>query len=159
MSISIVPPPGGSTVIQSDSPALTVDKQGNKWVLGFDESQMVAERASSVVNTFTTGEIISALQPVYQSGGLVYKADSSDLIKASAIGIALQAAGAGQSIEVLQYGVLGDAILSYSPADLLFVSGSGSITNVAPTTGYLTRLGRAINLNTILVIIDSPKVL
>lgn len=149
----------GGVVITSDSENLVVTPVPSGYKIGFNPAGLVAERATSVVNTYTAGETLSALKAVYEVSGVVYKADNTSLVAASVSGISLTAADAGTSVQILQFGVLQDPVFSFAPADLVFLTTDGTISNVAPDSGYLTRLGRAINANTLLVIIDSPKTL
>jgi hypothetical protein len=149
----------GISDVVSESSAITISHNGQVVGIGLDTSGIVAESAASVVNTYTAGESISALKAVYELSGVIYKAAPDTIQTASVVGITLTSANAGEQVQVLQYGVLQDAFLTFSPADLIFVTSNGAITNVAPASGYLTRLGRAINVNTVLIIIDSPKTL
>lgn len=142
----------------SNAPALTIGHTGDTYTFGLDTSQLVADEAASVVQTFTAGETISALDVVYldQVSGTILKAKRTSLVAASVIGIAKTSGIAGDPIQVLQYGILSDASFAFTPAALTFLSDLSKITETAPTSGYLTRLGRTINLNTILVFIESP---
>lgn len=154
-----LPKDSDSLTITSDSENLTVTPIPSGYKIGFNPAGLVAQRATSVVNTYIAGETISALKAVYEVSGVVYKADHSSVESASVSGISITASSSGHPIEVLQFGVIQDPVFAFNPADLLFLTDGGTISNVAPDSGYLTRLGRAINVNTLLVIIDSPKTL
>lgn len=154
---------GGSSIpvdITSSSDALTIDNpSGNTYVIGMDMSKIVAQEAICVVVGYPAGETISALQAVYQSRGSVYRGDHASLVEASVIGLAVTSGLAGETVQVLEFGVISDASFSFAPADLVFLTDNGALSATSPPSGYLTRVGRAINPTTILVIIDSPKTL
>lgn len=117
------------------------------------------QRASAVVNQYTCGETISALKAVYAVSEQVFLAGPTSMARASIVGIALTSGTEGTLIDVLQYGILEDESLGFRPTDLIFVGSNGTLTTTAPTAGYLTRVGRAINPSTAIIIIDSPKTL
>lgn len=150
----------GVQSVVSESVALTISHPSNGVVgIAIDMSGIVAQSAASVVTTYTAGEVISAIKAVYAVGGTIFLANANSLQEASVVGITLTSGNPGDPIQVLQYGVLEDTMLGFTPADLLFVTNSGAISNTAPTSGYLTRLGRVITGNTALILIDSPKTL
>lgn len=151
-----IPDYGSIKELASSSSALLISGEGRTRSIGLDASGLAVAQAATVAATYVAGEPISALKAVYEFEGAIYLANPSNLIGASVIGIALNAAGTGAPVEVLQYGPLHDASFSFSPASLLFVTSGGTISTVAPTEGYLTRLGRAINSNTVLIIIENP---
>lgn len=153
-----IPPDPTEIEIVSNSAALTIEKVGSSFQLELDTSSIIVEEASSVVTTFRAGEVLSALQAVYFDPitARVWKADKTDLVKASVVGITKTAANLDANVEVIQYGLLSDASFLFQPAQLVFLSIQGLLTLIAPDSGFLTRLGRAINNNTILVLIDSP---
>lgn len=150
-----IPDYGGLRDLLSGSAALVITGGSVKTVT-VDMSSLVASRASSVVNTYTAGETISANQAVYEAGGSVFKGGPETLGVANIIGVALTAGAVGQSINVLQYGVLEDAAFAWTATDLIFVDSDGLLTSSAPDAGYLTRVGKAITATQILVNIDSP---
>lgn len=149
-------PYSGIKELTSNSGALLISGEGSARSIGLDASGLSVAQASAVAISYTAGEHISALKTVYEFEDAIYVATSSNLVGASVIGIALNAAGIGQPVEVLQYGVLQDASFNFGPAALLFVATDGAITTTAPQTGYLTRIGRAINSKTALIIIENP---
>lgn len=147
--------------IISNTPALSVGHLGNIWALDIDTSQLTAQQASSVVNSLIAGETISALKVVYYDHmtGRILKSSTDDIIKASGVGVTRTAGIEGSEIEVVQYGLLSDPSFNFLPAQLVFLSDDGSLTTSAPNSGFLTRVGRAINENTLLVLIESPVTL
>lgn len=150
-----IPDYGGLQDLLSDSAALVITGDRVKTVT-IDTSSLIASSAASVVNTYTAGETISANQTLYELDGAVFKGDHDTLQRANIIGVALTAATIGQPVKVLQYGILEDGAFNWAPTDLIFVADNGVLTSVAPDTGYLTRIGKAITTTQILVSIDSP---
>lgn len=151
----------GQTTVSSGDPSVIVDQVGNDYQISIDQSSITAEQAASVVNVFTAGETLSALQAVYyhEASGTVQRADSSILIKASSIGVTKTAANLNTPVEVVQYGLMTDLSFSYLPSDLIFLDSNGVLTTTAPSSGYLTRMARAITSDTILILIESPVTL
>jgi hypothetical protein len=147
-----VPSPGITTIVSID-PALIVDGNGN---LNIDEAKLQVKSSAAVSEMYVSGETISALKAVYLHEGAVYVAGTGSLAQASALGIAQNAGTAGQAISVLQYGVLTDASFNFSPSQLIFLSETGSLTTTAPSSGLLTRIGRAIGPTSVLILIESP---
>lgn len=116
----------------------------------------IPEAAASIVRNFIAGETISALKIVYMDNNRVYSGSSANLNTATAIGIAKTAAAEGELVSVLQYGLLEDASFDFEVTDLAFLSETGSLTTTAPEQGYLTRIGKVINNNSVLVLIETP---
>lgn len=144
--------------ITSASPELDVQQAGNDFTLSLDLSGVAVAEAAAVVNNFTAGETIARLKVIYYDHitTKVLKADKSSIITASCIGIAKTAGSLNNTIEAIQYGLLTDPSFSFTPGELIFLSEDGDMTITAPDTGYLTRVGRAVTANTILVLIESP---
>lgn len=150
---------GGSINSITSSSSLITTSPGPNVVIGFDESQMPeADGARSVVVSYECGENLSALEIVYMDalGGQIFAANQDNLIEASAIGITKQSGNVGQMVEVLQFGIISDSSFVFTPASIIFLDLNGQWTLTAPTAGYLTRLGRAINSTTALVLIETP---
>jgi len=67
--------------------------------------------------------------------------------------------GAGQTINIQTYGVLDDPFFTFPLNDLLFLGASGTITNVAPTTGHRVVLGKSLGVGSIFIEIQEPIIL
>lgn len=150
-----LPATGGIQQIESASPELVVTGTGATRTLTLNLSDVVVQEAASVVNTFTAGETISALQLVYMNDdGLIYVASQDTVKHASVLGIAKTSGTYGESVDVLQYGLLTDPFLDFQNNSLLFLGAVGEVTDVANGSGYMTRVGRQIFTNTILILIE-----
>jgi len=102
----------------------------------------IAER---LIKTYAASEPISAMKLVYLTSPTEVGVGSSTTYeKALIAGVALNAASTGQDVEVLMFGLVADAVFSYSVNEVLFLSSSGSITNVAPVTGYSVIIGKGL---------------
>lgn len=147
---------GGIKTLNSDTPGVTVTGDQNK-VIHIDPSSWIAAESHKVTNTFTAGEDLSAMRVVFMDEDApdVLRASHDDFVKSQALGITLHAAMAGQPVEVLQFGILQDATLMFEARALLFVGLNGVITETAPSTGYLCRIGKQIYPGTILVEIET----
>lgn len=89
------------------------------------------------------GETISALKCVYSFDANTVEIASSNITvaEASAFGIAITAAITNESMQIQTFGVLRDSSFVFPANDLLFIAANGSITNIAPITGYRTVIG------------------
>lgn len=148
--------------LESMSPYLQVFGSGETRQLNLDLSSFNSEESQSVVNTFTAGEDMSALKLVYMHPVLdtsVYLADPGSLESSAVLGITKTAALAGQDVEVLQYGIIRDDFFGYLAGELLFLGAGGTVTNIAPNSGYLTRIGRQVTNEAVLVLIETTVAL
>lgn len=147
--------------LSSLSPNIVIGGSAAHPTIDFNSTGLVSEQAAAVVTTETCGQTISALDIVYMDPvtGKVLKADKDVLLSASALGMAKQAGLLNDEIEVLQFGIFEDATWAWTPTDLIFLTSNGSTSSTAPGTGFLTRIGKAINATTILVSIEAPVAL
>ena len=99
------------------------------------------------------GEPISALKLVYSfDANTVMLASSVGTInEARAFGVAITAANTNESMQIQTFGVLRDSSFTFPANDLLFVAANGSITNVAPITGYRTVIGTSQGIGSIFI--------
>lgn len=72
--------------------------------------------------------------------------------QATAFGVSRTSGSIGDNVEVITSGVLYDSSLSFPVNAPLFLGLNGTITDTAPTTGYLTQIGTSggpglININ------------
>ena len=100
-----------------------------------------------------SGEPISALKLVYSfDANTVMLASSVGTInEARAFGVAITAANTNESMQLQTFGVLRDSSFTFPANDLLFVAANGSITNVAPITGYRTVIGTSQGIGSIFI--------
>lgn len=150
----------GIVSLNSSDPAvvLTPNSQNRTVQVGLDSSKITAAGSAAVVKTYTAGETISALKAVYVNplDGKIYRASSSTLQSASVIGITKTAVNQDGTVELIQYGIFQDGFFGFDPAELIVLGDNGALTATPPASGYLTRLGRSINGNTILILVETP---
>lgn len=115
--------------------------------------------------TYTAGESIAAKAPVCkgESDGRIYEAGASAWNRMPAFGIARAAKGAGEIIEVLQFGVATSVQRTedFSFDDKIYVSESqGKLTNTPPTTigAIVQSMGRAFNTTDIILEVDQTVI-
>lgn len=152
-------PERGIVSITSLNPAVVVTNEPNRAVnVALDSSKITAGGALNITQTYVAGETISALKAVYINSvdSKIYLANPSTLQTASVSGITKTAGNIGDSIEIVQYGPLQDSFLTFANAEIICLGNNGVMTNSQPTTGYLTRLGRSVNSNTILITLEQP---
>ncbi len=105
-------------------------------------------------------ENISAMQLVTASNATqVEVADLSVYEKSHVLGVALIAALALSPVTVKTFGELQDASFSFTQGESLYLSPTGAITNVAPTSGHLVKIGYALDANKIFIQIEQPIIL
>jgi hypothetical protein len=76
---------------------------------------------------------------------------------ASVLGVAMDDYLTGALVDVLLLGVISDAIFAVFPVNThLFLDTSGGITDIKPTTGYLTYIGKSLGGGEILVNPSAP---
>lgn len=125
----------------------------------FDGSSVIA--SEKLVKTFTAGETISALKLVYLSASNTIKTalPSSTYGEATAIGVAINGASTGGSVDVQLFGVMNDPSFGFAANALLFLSTSGSIVSTAPSSTFLTRVGYGLGSGAIFLNLEKPIVL
>jgi len=86
------------------------------------------------------------------TGGEVNYADSATTGHAkSVLGITAGAASSGASVRVLTYGTLVDPSFSFTPLAPIYVGSSGTLTQTAPTSGFVQQVAVAVTATTIFV--------
>jgi hypothetical protein len=115
-----------------------------------------AEKISKVIE-----ENVSALQIVYFSSKDTFKIAHNNLTEREACGIGMTLTSATQnnSVDVRTRGIVEDAFFNYSNNEFLFLGINGTITNVAPTSGFLTRIGYGLGPGAIFLEIEKPIIL
>ena len=116
---------------------------------------------SATLEVRNAGETISALKCVYSFDANTIKLGSSSgsLAEAMAFGVTITAANINESLQIQTYGTLRDTSFTFAANDQLYVSSNGSITNVAPVTGYRTVIGTAQGIGSIFINIQETIVL
>jgi hypothetical protein len=106
--------------------------------------------------TYAAGEIISAVKAIRVDTATAFLAEPDTFTNANVTGISITAGNLSDSIKVVLSGELYDSSFSFTAGDLLFLSSSGTITDVAPVSGFRTVIGRSIGGTGILVDIEEP---
>ena len=107
--------------------------------------------------TYTAGENISAVKPVYISGTEeVSQADSDTKPEACVIGITKHAVSSGADVEVILSGELQDSSFTFTSGESIYLDENGNLTTTPPVTGFLTKIGKGLGNNKILINIEEP---
>lgn len=119
------------------------------------------DSAEKLAAFFIAGEIISALKVVrLNTTSDAFVADPTGTFEeAKAIGIARSAGGIGATIDVQTFGILEDASFTFSANTPLFLSATGSITDVAPVSGYNVQIGHGLGAGSIFIALREPILL
>ena len=109
--------------------------------------------SSYLVAEAPAGTAITANMVVYTQGGALYPASCTDQsTEGRVVGIALNGASIGESVQYIIEGLRTDPSYSFTEGGLLFVGVSGAITQTAPVSpAYIQRIGWALTEHTILV--------
>jgi len=87
------------------------------------------------------------------------RADFSSYANATSIGIALNQAVAGNKVDILLFGVLDDPGLNFPLNDLLFLSSSSTITNIATSVSgqFHVEVGKSLGAGSMFVSFTTPQ--
>jgi hypothetical protein len=114
--------------------------------------------ADALQLTFKATTAMSALRLV-KADSLTHvglATNNSTYEAAQAIGVTLNAAGAGADVDVLLFGKLEDVFFTFPLGATLFVGTNGNITDVAPSSGFLTQIGHALGTGAIFINVEPP---
>lgn len=104
----------------------------------------------------TAGETVSALKAVYELSGQVFALDSQDVDHAALyLGIAVSSATIGSDVIIQRAGTIDDASWSWAGGEV-FVGTEGSLTQVAPTTGFKLIVGNSPSPQRVNLTFDTP---
>lgn len=102
------------------------------------------------------GQVLSALRIVYEQDGLVYLMSPADADHIDQLlGITLNAAGAGDELNVQRTGELNDASWSWAPGRI-WLGAAGSLTQTPPASGFDVLIGAAVSATRIILNIQDP---
>jgi hypothetical protein len=106
------------------------------------------------------GEVISATKLVYMIDETTCGLSDKDILsKKDAIGIALNAALPGSSVDILLFGRFVDLFFTYPVNTSLYLGNNGNITDIAPSTGYSVLIGKGLGTGAIFIDIERPIIL
>lgn len=104
----------------------------------------------------TAGETISALKAVYELDGQVFALDSQDVDHAPLyLGIAVSSATTGLDVVIQRAGTIDDASWTW-PGGEVFVGLAGTLTYIAPVTGFKLIVGNSPSPQRINLTFDTP---
>lgn len=113
--------------------------------------------AKTLILEKEASENISALKLVYLDSSLSCSlADNSISGKVNSCGISINAGILGDTIKILSFGILEDASFLFGVNEPLYLDINGGLTNVPPTTGYLTKIGYGLGAGSIYIKIEKP---
>lgn len=119
-----------------------------------------AEEASKLTLSKEASVTISALQLVKLNALDMFEiADKEIYEDAQTVGIAITAGVAGTIIKAISAGIVEDASFSFPLNDLLFLGNTGTITNIAATTGHNVPVGYSLGSGAIYLNIEKPEIL
>jgi hypothetical protein len=113
--------------------------------------------AQRLETTYVAGVAVGALKFVRVNASQELILGGNDTYNNSkVIGITLEAGGIGDEVTILLFGKLDDVSFTFPVNDSLFLSASGAITNVPPTSGTSTLVGHSLGVGSIFVKIERP---
>lgn len=113
--------------------------------------------SDTIGNNYTAGEDLMLHRVVYiHTDGNVYEADSSDITQMNKIiGVTIDNTIADDSIPVVTIGTI-DGFTGLNIGNEYFVSSSGALTHIPPTTGFTQVMGVAVSVTELLVNMQVP---
>jgi hypothetical protein len=103
------------------------------------------------------GETISALKCLRVSNQKYFVARSDLTFESAQVAAIARNAGAVDAeIEGISQGDLADPAFTFTEGSQLYLSATGSITDVAPTSGFRVRIGKALGVGLIQISITEP---
>lgn len=118
------------------------------------------QTASKLSTTLVAGETVSALKVVrIGANSEAFLSEPDQYENALSVGVTLNTATAGNKVEVLSFGILEDPFFNFPVNDVLFLAVGGAITNVAPTSGIRTIIGKSLGVGSIFISVQEPVIL
>jgi len=100
---------------------------------------------------------VSAIKAIYKTINGISQADKDiNLAEATVIGISITGNTSGNQVKYQIIGRLEDSSFNFPLNDPLYLGNNGSITNVAPTTGYRTQIGSSLGTGAIKIQLEEP---
>lgn len=106
----------------------------------------------------TAGETINVFQPVYMhTDGLVYVAKSDDInLMGKVIGIATSTKNINESIRIINIGELSNVPTPLQTGLNYYISSTGYLTYIPPTTGFVQIMGIASSTSDFILLMHPP---
>lgn len=106
----------------------------------------------------TAGETINVFQPVYiHTDGLVYVAKSNDInLMGKVIGIATSTKNINELIRIINIGELSDVPTPLQTGLNYYISSTGYLTYIPPTTGFIQIMGIASSTSEFMLLMQPP---
>lgn len=113
--------------------------------------------AKSIIINKLANETISALNIVYlDTSTTCVKADNTTYTSAIPVGIALSSGILGDTIEILELGIVNDASFLFGLNVPIYLGLNGAITATPPSSGYLVKIGYGLGSGAIFIKIEKP---
>ena len=136
------------------------DTNGNVAVNICGEVSLVGgnESSSNNLEFGVSGESISAVKAIYSDGNAIFLANNNLTVsESSVIGLTRNAvSGVGENVSYQFQGTMYDSTFNFPVNDLIYLDVNGNITNIAPTTGFLTVIGTSLGQGSIRININNP---
>jgi len=116
-----------------------------------------AQSVPTIKDVKEASEVISALKCVYLDTDTTCAiSDPTDEDKSVTFGVAINSGIIGDPIDIVNYGQIDDAFFTFTGVQLLYLGPLGTITNIAPSSGFRTVIGKSLGIGSIFVNIEEP---
>jgi hypothetical protein len=131
---------------------------GNVTELANAIASQITGGSSGSLESRNASETISALKCVYSisANSIAIAKNNVSFNEASVFGVAVTAANTNEEVNIQTYGVLRDTSFSWSANTQLYVDTNGSLTDVAPSTGFRTLVATAQGIGQIFINVQEP---
>ena len=100
---------------------------------------------------------ISGHKAICNNGGSAVYADSTDPSTAhTLVGVSYNAAADGDTVSIVTVGPVTEVSWSWTPQQPIYIGTGGNLTQTAPTSGYIRRIGFAETATTVFVQPSQP---
>ncbi len=159
-ALTVIDPSAGQAAIEDAS----------RFGLTISEDVMLVVQVSGMINQYFTsaggsGNLINITATTDLGGHRVVTvhgeyADCSQVNQAfSVAGVTLQAVAQGASVQVQSAGEITESSWNWIIGQPVYLGGSGQLTQIPPTSGFVMVLGVPVNATTLLIDIQQPIIL
>ena len=143
------------------SPRIVKVKDDNRVLVITKTQRIVKGSTRSVLNASALGgnksfTVITGASPMSALKVVTHDGRYADHTDPTTIGVAGITVTAGNPAQVQTYGLLTDALWTWTPNLPVFVGVGGAITQTEPMAGDYMRIGEAVDATTIMVRIEPP---